>query len=85
MSTQYPGIENDEPEAPPGPIVGEVPGLEAGNTYPNRKALHSARVHNMLMHGISTDGLSIVMSGGYVDDLDEGDQVIYTGEGGRRS
>ena len=56
MSTQYPGIENDEPEAPPGPIVGEVPGLEAGNTYPNRKALHSARVHNMLMHGISGEG-----------------------------
>jgi hypothetical protein len=66
-------------------IVGDVGGIDVGTTFQNRKALCEARVHNMTMHGISTDGLSIVLSGGYVDDVDDGDEVIYTGEGGRDS
>jgi putative restriction endonuclease len=35
------------------------------------------------MNGIATRGSSIVLSGGYVDDEDLGDVIIYTGEGGR--
>lgn len=35
------------------------------------------------MRGIAPEGKSIVLSGGYVDDVDDGDLVIYTGEGGR--
>jgi hypothetical protein len=35
------------------------------------------------MNGIAPNGTSIVLSGGYVDDLDEGDLIVYTGEGGR--
>jgi putative restriction endonuclease len=35
------------------------------------------------MRGIAPHGSSIVLSGGYVDDEDMGDVIIYTGEGGR--
>jgi putative restriction endonuclease len=35
------------------------------------------------MRGIAPHGSSIVLSGGYVDDEDLGDVIIYTGEGGR--
>ena len=35
------------------------------------------------MRGIAPKGESIVLSGGYVDDQDFGDEIIYTGEGGR--
>ena len=37
------------------------------------------------MRGIGKQGASIVLSGGYVDDEDLGDEIIYTGEGGRDS
>jgi putative restriction endonuclease len=35
------------------------------------------------MDGIAPHGSSIVLSGGYSDDQDNGDVIIYTGEGGR--
>jgi putative restriction endonuclease len=35
------------------------------------------------MRGIAPKGYSIVLSGGYTDDEDYGDVIIYTGEGGR--
>jgi putative restriction endonuclease len=35
------------------------------------------------IHGTAKEGAdSIVVSGGYVDDRDMGDVIIYTGEGG---
>ena len=47
------------------------------------RELHDANVHRGLMRGIGARGESIVLSGGYVDDQDNGDEIIYTGEGGR--
>ena len=35
------------------------------------------------MNGIAPHGTSVVLSGGYPDDEDDGDIIIYTGEGGR--
>ena len=35
------------------------------------------------MRGISPSGTSIVLSGGYIDDEDNGTLIVYTGEGGR--
>ncbi len=77
-------LGNSEVTKPPsGPIVGNVPGTVIGEQFSNRKALTAARIHNYNQQGISSDGLSIVLSGGYVDDVDEGEQVLYTGEGKR--
>lgn len=54
-----------------------------GVTFPDRRKLHAAGIHRGLQAGIAPEGESIVLSGGYVDDIDDGDLVIYTGQGGR--
>src|SRR5687768_306879 len=67
-------------------IFGPIPGVEPGETFASRLALSAARVHPPTMAGISgTAGAgadSIVLSGGYEDDADHGDVIIYTGHGG---
>jgi putative restriction endonuclease len=59
--------------------------IPIGTTFAGRRELHDAGIHRGLMRGIAPEGLSIVLSGGYVDDQDLGDEIIYTGEGGRDS
>ena len=54
-----------------------------GTVFASRQELHDADIHRGYMRGIAPQGLSIVLSGGYVDDQDLGDEIIYTGEGGR--
>ncbi len=67
-------------------VFGEVPGIPPGSMFVDRKALHAAGIHCPTQHGISgsqTEGAdSIVVSGGYEDDEDYGDVVVYTGAGG---
>ena len=66
-----------------GTIMGEVPGVTPGTFFRDRRELHDKKLHRGLMRGIAPHGSSIVLSGGYVDDQDMGDVIIYTGEGGR--
>ena len=65
---------------------GSIPGVRIGETFDGRKALSRRGIHRPLQAGISgsaADGAdSIVVSGGYVDDQDFGDRIIYTGHGG---
>ena len=56
--------------------------LQLVSTFSDRRGLHDRGVHRGLMRGIAPAGSSIVLSGGYPDDEDFGDRVIYTGEGG---
>jgi putative restriction endonuclease len=67
---------------------GQIPGTGVGQTFPSRQSLFDAGVHRALQAGIAGygDGApaeSIVLSGGYPDDVDEGDKIIYTGQGGQ--
>jgi putative restriction endonuclease len=64
-------------------VSGKINDIEEGTTFESRKELHDAGIHRGLMRGIAPKGLSIVLSGGYADDEDYGDVIIYTGEGGR--
>ena len=68
-------------------IFGSIPGYPPGTSFASRRALHAAGVHRPLQAGISgsqSEGAdSIVLSGGYADDTDFGDEILYTGEGGR--
>src|ERR1700721_339552 len=66
-----------------GTILGEIPGIQRGSFFRDRQELHDKKLHRGLMRGIAPHGSSIVLSGGYVDDEDLGDIIIYTGEGGR--
>jgi putative restriction endonuclease len=67
-------------------LFGEVPGNPVGSTFASRPALSQAQVHRPRIGGISGNGRegadSIVVSGGYIDDQDFGDELIYTGHGG---
>lgn len=76
------------PPAAPVPVIhGAVPGVAVGETFDTRAELRAAGLHRPLVNGISGSGEngaeSIVLSGGYVDDEDHGDRILYTGAGGR--
>ena len=69
-------------------IFGDIEGVQEGDWYSNRKALSNAGIHAPSVHGIwgrqEKGVVSIVLSGGYEDDEDYGEEIIYTGEGGRK-
>ena len=71
----------------PGPVFGHIPGYPLGSRFESRAELSEAGVHRHRQAGISgsaSEGAdSIVLSGGYEDDLDNGDVSVYTGHGGR--
>jgi putative restriction endonuclease len=60
--------------------------VQVGQLFVDRRELHEAGVHRPPQAGISgtaADGAdSIVVSGGYADDEDYGDEILYTGHGG---
>ncbi|OZI77665.1 YDG/SRA domain-containing protein [Bordetella genomosp. 12] len=68
-------------------IFGHVPGVSVGTTFDSYKQMNLIGVHRSAMGGISGPGSvgadSIVISGGYEDDEDMGDVIVYTGQGGR--
>jgi len=64
-------------------MSGEIEGVAEGAAFASRKELHDAGIHRGHMRGIAPEGHSIVLSGGYIDDRDDGNVIIYTGEGGR--
>ncbi len=70
-----------------GRVFGEVPGYPEGSRFGTRAELSEARLHRPRVAGISgseKEGAdSIVLSGGYEDDEDRGDEIVYTGHGGR--
>src|SRR5205085_638025 len=67
-------------------VFGHAPGVPVGRVFADRQSLSDARVHGPTMGGIwgtpSEGASSIVMSGGYEDDIDQGDLIVYTGHGG---
>ena len=68
-------------------IFRPIPNIFEGDVFDNRIALSHSKVHRPTQAGISgsqKEGAdSIVLSGGYEDDQDLGDVIIYTGHGGR--
>ena len=68
-------------------VFGDIENIEVGQVFENREALSKARIHGPTMAGIwgreSEGACSIVLSGGYEDDIDELDYIFYTGQGGQ--
>jgi putative restriction endonuclease len=66
---------------------GEIEGYPEGSMFKSRMDLYGAGLHRQTQAGISgtaAEGAdAIVLNGGYEDDRDYGDLVIYTGEGGK--
>ncbi|KAK1129927.1 hypothetical protein K0M31_019624 [Melipona bicolor] len=67
--------------------VGPIPGIEVGTSWLYRVQVSEAGIHRPHIagiHGTSTQcAYSIVLSGGYEGDIDNGDEFIYSGSGGR--
>lgn len=71
----------------PRPIIfGEIEGIEENQWFQGRKEMMPSSFHRSWGAGI--DGnckegtAAIVLSGGYEDDKDLGDEIVYTGAGG---
>lgn len=68
-------------------VFGELDGHPEGEWFESRKSLAASGVHRPLQAGIcgspNEGAESIILSGGYEDDIDNGDIIIYTGHGGR--
>jgi E3 ubiquitin-protein ligase UHRF1 len=66
---------------------GPIPGIEVGTLWKFRVQVSEAGVHRPHVagiHGRADDcAYSIVLSGGYEDDVDNGEEFLYTGSGGR--
>ncbi|CAG9782394.1 unnamed protein product [Diatraea saccharalis] len=66
---------------------GPIPGIEVGMCWRFRIQLSESGVHRPPVsgiHGRDVEGAySIVLSGGYEDDVDHGNEFTYTGSGGR--
>jgi len=66
--------------------LGEIPAVPVDSTFASRAELSAAGGHRPLIAGISGAALegadSIVLNGGYADDEDIWDEIIYTGLGG---
>ncbi len=67
-------------------FFGEIPGIEEGHWFKDRKEMMPSSFHRNWAAGIDGnrhEGVAaIVLSGGYEDDEDLGDEIIYTGAGG---
>ncbi|CAE1277588.1 UHRF1 [Acanthosepion pharaonis] len=66
---------------------GPVPGVDVGTMWKFRVQVSEAGIHRPHVAGIhgreDVGAFSIVLSGGYEDDVDNGDDFTYTGSGGR--
>uniref|UniRef100_A0A8D0D693 E3 ubiquitin-protein ligase UHRF n=1 Tax=Sander lucioperca TaxID=283035 RepID=A0A8D0D693_SANLU len=66
---------------------GPIPGIPVGATWKFRVQVSEAGVHRPHVggiHGRSNDGsYSLVLAGGFEDEVDRGDEFTYTGSGGR--
>lgn len=73
-------------EKPPD-IFGHIDGFEVGHGWETRAECCADLVHRATVAGIvgNVDAgcYSIVLNGGYADDVDHGDLLTYTGSGGR--
>ncbi|MBM4255811.1 MAG: hypothetical protein FJ147_07930 [Deltaproteobacteria bacterium] len=68
-------------------IFGHISGYPEGSWFASREEMSRAGVHRPRIAGISGRGRegadSVVLAGGYEDWDDHGDEIIYTGHGGR--
>ncbi len=66
---------------------GAIPGIEVGMSWLYRYQAGEEGVHRPIVtgiHGRTNEGaFSIALSGGYEDDVDNGEEFFYTGSGGR--
>lgn len=67
-------------------VFGAIEGINEGHLFHGRKEMMPSSFHRNWAAGIDGNGTvgasAIVLSGGYEDDEDRGDEIVYTGAGG---
>lgn len=80
-------VDLPTPEAVEFDGYGHVPGIREGQRFSGQAEAAKCLVHRNRQAGIvgtrEKGAESIVVSGGYEDDVDNGHELIYTGHGGR--
>jgi len=75
--------DNKKTEMP----FGHIDGTKEGQVFANREELGLSGIHTPPQAGIwgrqNEGSASIVLSGGYADDIDDDDYILYTGQGGQ--
>jgi putative restriction endonuclease len=70
-------------------IYGHIEGIKEGQIFSSRKEVKDAGLHihtDAGIDGTTTEATcAIVISGGYEDDVDELDYILYTGQGGQNT
>ena len=70
-------------------IFGDIDGIDESHLFQGRKEMMPSSFHRQWGSGIDGNGAdgtaAIVLSGGYEDDFDEGDHIVYTGAGGNKN
>ena len=68
-------------------VFGAIKNFKVGQIFKDRAELSKARIHGPPLGGIwgreKEGSCSIVLSGGYEDDIDELNYILYTGQGGQ--
>ena len=67
-------------------MFGHIDGISVGQIFESRKELAISGIHAPPMSGIwgaQEGAYSVVLSGGYEDDIDDLDYILYTGQGGQ--
>lgn len=68
-------------------IFGHIEDTSVGDIFESRRELSESGIHGPPMHGIwgreAEGSCSIVLSGGYQDDVDNLNFILYTGHGGQ--
>ncbi|KAJ2629799.1 hypothetical protein H4R22_003101 [Coemansia sp. RSA 1290] len=66
--------------------AGSIPGVHVGQSWRYRIHVSESGIHRPPVGGIAggskTPAVSIVLAGGYPEDVDQGEEFIYTGSGG---
>ena len=79
--------KNHSSTASSGMPFGHIDGTHEGQIFANRDELRLSGIHRPPQAGIwgrqNEGSASIVLSGGYADDVDEWDYILYTGQGGQ--
>lgn len=75
-------------ELTPESAFGHIAGIKPGDSFGGRGELAILGLHKQMMRGIDDvnnprGAYAIVLSGGYADDDDTGNEFTYTGEGGQ--
>ncbi|KAJ2142136.1 hypothetical protein IW142_004479 [Coemansia sp. RSA 564] len=66
--------------------IGSIPGVHVGQSWRFRIHVSESGIHRPPVGGISggatKPAMSIVLAGGYPEDIDRGEEFVYTGSGG---